>query len=108
MVYDANLKREKDGKVTISAVSNDQEYCTPANCSEKIFWKKKQVIGDENYFTLESYNVNPGSKNFNKLLGNTIFCCTKQFFIEGTLSTSINYLFNSKCSNKFDSNLLPK
>ena len=58
VVYDANLKREKDGKVTISAVSNDQEYCTPANCSE-IFWKKEFGIriGDEVYYTLKSYNV---------------------------------------------------
>jgi len=58
VVYDANLKREKGGKVTISAVSNDQEYCTPANCSE-IFWKKEFGIriGDEVYYTLKSYNT---------------------------------------------------
>ena len=54
---DANLKVYDDGSVTISEVSADQEHCNPANCSEKIFWKRKPVVGDKNYFTLESYNV---------------------------------------------------
>jgi len=57
LYHDAKLKVYDNGHVTISGNSADQDHCNPANCSEKIFWKKTPVMGDENYFTLESYNT---------------------------------------------------
>ena len=72
LYYDANLKSGNDGSVTISAVSDSQEYCTPANCSE-LFWKREfgVTIGDEVYYTLESYNV---SKVWTKIFHHIQIC----------------------------------
>ena len=62
---DANLKVGSSGDIEIEDIVDIDpywlQYCTPVNCS-KLFWTKLEVIGDEDYFTLENYNVKPGLK----------------------------------------------